>query len=368
MDSIPSPRASQDAPHSASDPVGVGLGGQDPLLGEPVSDPLSLYRMRDGLMAVDLLAAAVSHLNLFTWLADHPSTLGAMVVQFGIQTRPAEVLLALTGALGLTTQAGGVYHLTLRAREHLVEGSPYCLKPYYDTLQKRPQTLECLEVLRSGKPANWGSAHSAAWAQAMESDAFADEFTAAMDCRGVVLAPALARRLALEESQALLDVGGGSGVYACAMVATHPHLRAAVYEKAPVDRIAARAIGRRGYGERVEVLCGDMFAEPWPTGFDVVLLSNVVHDWDEPEVKNLLARAAAALPSGGLLVVHDAFLNAQKNGPLPVAQYSVLLMHSTEGRCYSVGEMRAWLEEVGLEWVEHHPTAVDRSYVLARKL
>jgi len=46
-------------------------------------------------------------------------------------------------------------------------------------------------------------------------------------------------------------------------------------------------------------------------------------------------------------VIHDAYLNAAKDGPLHVAEYSVLLMHSSEGRCYSVGEMEGYLNDAG---------------------
>lgn len=318
-------------------------------------------------MAVDLLGAAVSHLNLFTWLAEHPSTLGAICARFEIQTRPADVLLTLCSAMGLVTQAGGVFHLTIRAREHLVDGSPWSLRPYYDTLQKRPQTQEFVQVLKTGKPANWGSNHSASWAKAMESDAFADEFTAAMDCRGVLLAPALAKKVDLSNHHSLLDVAGGSGIYACALTTLHPHLRATVYERPPVDGIARRNIQKRGCGERVSVRAGDMFEGVLPSGFDVILLSNVLHDWEDSVAAALLAKAAQALPPGGLLLLHDAFLDADKRGPLPVAQYSALLMHSTEGRCFSVGEIRGWLEEHDLQWRGHHPTAVDRSVIIAAK-
>jgi 3-hydroxy-5-methyl-1-naphthoate 3-O-methyltransferase len=341
----------------------------DPLLtDEPVTDPLPLYRLRDGLMGVDLLAAAVSHLNLFTWLADHPATLGSLCAHFEIHIRPADVLMTLCSALDLVTQAGGVFHLTARAREHLVEGSPWCLKPYYDTLKKRPQTLEYLQVLKTGKPANWGSAHTAAWAQAMEDDAFADAFTAAMDCRGIVLAPALAKRVDLSAHRSLLDVAGGSGIYACALVARHPHLTAAVFERPPVDRIARKAIAKRGLTHQVDVIAGDMFECELPAGFDVILLSNVIHDWEDPVAEGLVSKAARALPSGGMLLLHDAFLDASKTGPLPVAMYSALLMHSTEGRCFSIAEMQTWLERNGLEWCGHYPSAVDRSVVVARKI
>ena len=60
------------------------------------------------------------------------------------------------------------------------------------------------------------------------------------------------------------------------------------------------------------------------------LFSNVLHDWDIPEVKQLLQASFQALPSGGMLVVHDAFLHADKSGPQHVADYSVMLMHATK--------------------------------------
>ena len=54
--------------------------------------------------------------------------------------------------------------------------------------------------------------------------------------------------------QRLLDIAGGSAIYACSLAARFPHLRASVLEKPPVDRIAARAIEARGFSERVQVI------------------------------------------------------------------------------------------------------------------
>jgi len=339
----------------------------DPLLSEPATDPLPLYRGRDAIVATDLLAAAMVHLDFFTWLSEHPSTLGAICAHFEIHTRPTDVLMTLLNAMGLTTQSGGVFHLTLRSREHLVKGSPWDLTPYYTSMKDRPQTLDMLKVLRTGKPANWGSYDPQAWAQAMEREDFAGPFTAAMDCRGVLLGPAMAKKLDLSENKALLDIAGGSGIYSCAMVAKHTHLRASVFEKKPVDRIARESIAKRGYSEKVSVTTGDMFADDWPTEFDVHLISNVLHDWDEETVRKLLAKSYAALPKGGSLIVHDMHINAEKTGPLHAAEYSALLMNITEGKCYSVGEMRAYLGELGFEWTDYQPTAVGRSFILVKK-
>jgi hypothetical protein len=201
----------------------------------------------------------------------------------------------------------------------------------------------------------------------METEAFAAQFTAAMDCRGVYLAQALAKRVDLSGRRHLLDIAGGSGIYACSLVTHHPRLRATVLEKPPVDAIAARAIANRGCSNSVDVVAGDMLLGSLPGGMDVHLYSNVLHDWDEPVVRTLLSRSHDALPAGGAILIHDAFLNAAKNGPLHVAEYSVLLMHSSQGRCYSVREMERYLLDAGFGDVSYMDTAAARGLMSARK-
>ena len=66
-------------------------------------------------------------------------------------------------------------------------------------------------------------------------------------------------------------------------------------------------------------------------------------------------------------MVHDAHINAAKTGPLPVAEYSVLLMTITEGKCYSEQDMADLLVGAGFSDVEYFPTVADRSVITARK-
>jgi len=334
----------------------------------PQTDPVDLYRVRDGIYAADMLLTALVHLDFFSWLADHPSTKQEIWRGLGIIDRPADVMLTLFAAMGLVEERQQVFHLTALAREHLVKGSPWYLGPYYESLKDRPVALDLLNVLRTGKPANWGSRKDEKdWHRAMETEEFATQFTAAMDCRGVYLAQAVAKSVDLSGQRHLLDIAGGSGIYACSLVGHYPRLSATVLEKPPVDRIAARAIANRGCSEKVRVIAGDMLSGTLPTDADAHLYSNVLHDWDEPVVRQLLSKSFAALQSPGTIAIHDAFLNAAKNGPLHVAEYSVLLMHSSEGRCYSVSEMEGYLSEAGFRGVEYVATAAARGIMTARK-
>ena len=153
------------------------------------------------------------------------------------------------------------------------------------------------------------------------------------------------------------------------MCARHrdPQLRATVLERPPVDQAARTLLADRGYSDRIDVIAADMFTDPFPTGYDVHLFSHVLHDWGEEQVRQLFAASFAALPPRGWIVDHDTHINAEKTGPLPVAEYSVLLMHSTPGKCWSVGELTEFLEQTGFADVACRPTAADRTAVLARR-
>jgi SAM-dependent methyltransferase len=334
----------------------------------PLTDPLEIYRQRDGLYGVDLLGAALVHFDFFTWLAEHPSDKAAICRELKIVERPTDVMLTLFAAMGLVEAKAGVFHVTELAREHLVKGSPWFMGPYYASLKDRPVLKDYISVLQTARVANWGSfKNEKDWAKAMEDETFANNFTAAMDCRGVYLGAAVARNLDCHRCTRLLDIAGGSGIYSCAIVAKHPHLNATVFEKPPVDAVARKAIATRGFADRVAVEAGDMFAGELPDGFDLHLISNVLHDWDEPVVKQILAKSYRALKPGGMLVIHDAYINEAKNGPLPVARYSALLMHSTEGKCYSLAETRSYLGEAGFVGMDFKETAADRGIVVTRK-
>jgi hypothetical protein len=237
----------------------------------------------------------------------------------------------------------------------------------YASLENRPQCVEFLEVFKTGRPAGWSSRKDGeGWVEAMRDGRFADSFTAAMDSRGSFLAQRLAEKLDLGGYRSLLDVAGGSGIYACAISRRHAHLDATVLEIPPVDAAARRSIDSKGMSGRVAVVAGDMFAG-LPSGHDVHLFANTLHDWDTDSVRKLVAKSFESLASGGRIVVFDAHLNREKNGPLSIAEYSCLIMHSTEGRCYSTKEIGDLLREVGFTETSVLEVSADRTIVMGSK-
>jgi SAM-dependent methyltransferase len=332
-------------------------------------DPTLLLRVRDGVYAPDLLTAAVAGLDLFGWLeANGPCGEARIREELVLAPRPLDVTITYLVALGLLERSpDGRVGLTRLSAEFLCAGSPRDLRPYFASLRERPACRELLQVLRTGEPVAWASAGGGEdWAARLDDPAFARSITAAMDARGAALAPALADAIADLPFDGVLDIGGGSGVYVSALAGRRPEARAAVLERPPVDD-AARTILRELGESRVEVVTGDMFGARLPDGFDLHVYSHVFHDWPEPEVRALLRSSFAALPPGGWLVDHDTHIHRDKTGPLPIAEYSVLLMHSTHGKCWSTGELGEMLADAGFAVHDLRPTAADRTALVARK-
>lgn len=338
----------------------------------PQSDPGGILNLRDRQYAAELIAAALLHFDLFTWLDKNsgapPEKIAA---DLGLVARPLDVLLTLCRAYGFvaTNNAGGI-ELTTTGREFLVSGSAWFLGAYYAPIRETPIVRTFVEVLRTGAPGSWqAKSDGSDWHTSMLDAEFARGFTELMNCRGLVFGQALAAAITphLGARRHLLDVGGGSGIYSSTLVAAHPQLTATVLEQPPVDAIARSEIARHGLGDRVAVLTADMFAEPWPET-DILLFSNVLHDWDVPEVRVLLERASKALVPGGLLIIHDAFINDEKSGPLAATEYSALLMNITQGKCYSPAEHGALLREAGFEVGTYQDTLASRGFMTALRV
>jgi predicted O-methyltransferase YrrM len=328
-------------------------------------NPTPIFELFRGNHATELLTAAVAHLNVFGRLAARPMTGDELRRDLGLGERPAVVLLTALRAMGLLAADGkGRLGLTPLAREHLVPGGPFDVSDYVGLAADSPGVGELVERLRSNRPAGAAEEKGAAFIyregieSAMEREATARHLTLALAGRAKNVAPVLAGRVDLSGARRLLDVGGGTGIYSIACLRKNPGLRAVVWDRPEVLKVAGEFAHDHGVSDRLECRAGDMFRDPVPDGCDVMLLSNVLHDWDVPECRTLLGRCAAALPAGGRLLIHDVFLNDALDGPLPIALYSAALFALTEGRAYSAAEYRGWLREAGLTAGEVVPTLI----------
>jgi len=166
-------------------------------------------------------------------------------------------------------------------------------------------------------------------------------FEGAQHMHGAKRSAALLRlTLAWDEITRVVDLGGGDGVVAEALVRGNPQMTATVLEL-PYLLQAPRAIRVEGGGE-VRFEPGDFF-ECVPRGADLYLLSQILCNWDDEAAGLLIERTVSAMTPTSRLVV----LEAAPPSPLFGALMSIELRLLMSGRLRSPDELESLLARGG---------------------
>ena len=318
-----------------------------------------------------LLTAALSHLGVFEKLAPSPLPDAVLKQHLGLEDRPFQVLITGLLAMGLIQRsASDLLELSELAREHLLASAPYYMGDYLGLAAEAPEVLDLVARLRTNRPADIDAqGHAFIYrdgiASAMDSSQWARHFTLSLAGRARNVAPFLAEAMDLKGIHHLVDVAGGTGIYALALLEQNPNLEITLVDLPEVLKVAAECISGHPDAQRLHLEEGDMFQWEPKRPFQAALFSNVLHDWDQPECLRLIERYAAMLPSPGKLFIHDVLLDNSLEGPLPIALYSIALFTLTEGRAYSPAEYEHWLQRAGLRAGKPVSTAIHCAVIEA---
>ncbi len=151
----------------------------------------------------------------------------------------------------------------------------------------------------------------------------------------------------------LLDVGGGSGTYTIAFLEANPQMEAAVFDFAEVLPMAEQRLAGAGVRGRIRLVAGDFYKDTLPDGFDLVLLSAVIHQNDPEENLSLYRKCARALEPGGALLIRDHIMDVSRTRPPAGAVFALnMLVNTRGGDTYTFEELKADLEAAGFQDVK----------------
>jgi predicted O-methyltransferase YrrM len=295
-----------------------------------------------GIVKVRVLMAAVK-LGLFEAIG--ADRLTADEVASRSQTHPEatkRLLDALVSAEYLRRD-GRTYELAPVTRRWLVSDSPLSVQDYVRMQYLVWRWLErCEQYVKSGEPfiihpemtdEEWGiyqrSMRALAGLQAEEVAA-------------LIPVPAGARTM--------LDVGGAHGYNAVVLCRRYPGLTAVVLDLPKAVRHAAPILEQEGVGDRVVHRAGNALTEELGAAqWDVILMANVIQNFDEGSNRELFQRAARSLRPGGVLVVQESF---RRSTPENADQTAILLdflfAMTSASNTWSEEEIAGWQREAGL--------------------
>lgn len=322
------------------------------------------------------LALAV-HVGLFDWFGEETRSARDVCERFGWAPRPADGFLTALAALGLLDRRvqpepdrffdpGDVYTLTPAASRFLVPGRPEDLSGLIAMEFEAFVTPSgLLEAMKRNAPQVYGDKDP--WDMHEEDAERARNFAKGMRSISSRPAKALVEESFWSDRRKLLDVGGGSGIFAVEALLRWPKLHATVFEIPAVCPLAAELAGEHGVADRLTTAPGNMFQDPWPKGCDVLLLSQILHDWPPDKGATLLAKAFDALDPGGLVLIHEKLLDTARKSPVANALVTLDMLFWTEGQQYSEAQLRALLTAAGFRDVNVIRTVGYWSVTIARK-
>lgn len=152
----------------------------------------------------------------------------------------------------------------------------------------------------------------------------------------------------------VLDVGGNTGRWALACATHDPEVEVTLLDHPAQLALALESAAAAGVGARVKGHARDLLdhREPFPGGFDVVWMSQLLDCFPESDILALLGRAREALAPEGRVHVLETFWDLQPN---EVARYCVhatslyfACMANGTSRMYHSEDLRALISEAGL--------------------
>ena len=331
--------------------------------------PLEL--LTQGFQQFRVLATAVD-LRLFSLLPARGAAVPDVASMLGFEERPTRILLTALISMGLLEKRGPRYRTTPLSRTYLVEGRPAYYGDFVQMMDRRLYDAyrHLDRSLRTNRPVTADPAIGDLFRTMAQDPAMVRLFTSGMHATGTYWADALAKSYDFSRHRVLLDVGGGSGIYAITIAKHHRRLRATVFDLPGVLEMAREKIREAGLESRITTVAGDFFKDEWPTGADVILFSSILHGWSPDTSKKLLLKAAEILPTGGVVVVRELFMSDNGVGPLYAAMSSVTMLLETEGENYSWSTYESWLRAAGFDRFRRIPfrTTAASGALIARKV
>ena len=303
---------------------------------------------------------AANDLDLFTVTGTGGRTAGEVAKRCQTEPEGTRLLLDALVGLGLLSSRGGRYRNTPLGRRYLDRRSPtsisnllWLLGHHWHDWAKLPQAL------RKGRPG---------WASVTRSREFRRRFSLAMHERSHVLAaPTVATIHLPPHAQRFLDLGGGPGSYAIALAKRHSSLDGVVLDQTVTT--AKRLILREGLGARLRAQAGNIFTADLGTGYDAVLVSNVIHGFNERENRTLLRRVRDTLRPGGKVFIVEFFLDDSRTRPPKSSLFSLMMyLFTGSGQCYSWRETEGWLTKLGFGRFKRRRVTPDIGTLEATKL
>jgi 2-polyprenyl-3-methyl-5-hydroxy-6-metoxy-1,4-benzoquinol methylase len=148
----------------------------------------------------------------------------------------------------------------------------------------------------------------------------------------------------------VLDVAAGHGLYGIEVAKALPEAFVTALDWTEVLMVARANAEKAGVHRRYRTLVGNLFEVDWGKDFDIILIPNILHHFDEEGCIALLRKAKASLAAGGRALVIDLVPNPDRVSPPIQAMFALFMLATTpSGDAYVVSELEQMAKAAGFQ-------------------
>jgi SAM-dependent methyltransferase len=128
-----------------------------------------------------------------------------------------------------------------------------------------------------------------------------------------------------------LDISASHGMYGLAFAQRYPNLEVVAVDWANVLEVGKENAGKFGVADRWRPLTGSAFEVDFGEDYDLVLIPNFFHHFDQPTNEKLMRKIHAALNEGGRAITVDFIPNEDRAEPPQAVAFALTMLVSTAG-------------------------------------
>jgi predicted nicotinamide N-methyase len=156
----------------------------------------------------------------------------------------------------------------------------------------------------------------------------------------------------------VLDIAAGHGMFGIAVAKVVPQAEIISVDWEPVLTVAKENAEKAGIDSRYRTIAGSAFEVNFGSDYDLVLLPNFLHHFDEKTCVALLKKVKQSLSATGKVLAVEFVPNEDRISPyMPACFAFVMLAHTPSGDAYTAAELHAMAVAAGFKGATTVPLA-----------
>ncbi|HUD68098.1 MAG TPA: class I SAM-dependent methyltransferase [Candidatus Sulfotelmatobacter sp.] len=164
------------------------------------------------------------------------------------------------------------------------------------------------------------------------------------------------------EAHKVLDIAASHGLFGISVAKQNPaaHIYASDWKN--VLEVAQKNAEVMGVGDRYHLIPGSAFEIDFGNGYDLALITNLLHGFDTPTCTKLMRKVHVALNPGGRAAIAEYVPNPDRVSPPIAAAFSLTMLAATpSGDSYTFAELESMSKAAGFTRVELSPAELGRN-------